>query len=128
MGGLDPGRAEPWAMLDPGTVWTPGGQEPVPDRTRGTAYTRLDPGPGWTRGGQNTEPRWILSSLDPERTGPSEDKELSPAGPGTREDSREQDPGRTGVWARLDPGRSGPQTRQDLDQARITEGQSLTSP
>lgn len=68
--------------------------------------------------------------MDSEQSGPREnrtreDKDLSPARPGTRQGSREQDPGRTGVWARLDPGRSRPQTRQDPDQARITEGQSL---
>lgn len=44
LGGLDLGRVEPWAVLDPGTTWTPGRQEPGLDRTLG----RQEPAPGWT--------------------------------------------------------------------------------
>lgn len=134
LGGLDPGSAEPRAMLDPGTIWTPGGQEPGLDRTMGRAYTRLDPGPGWTRGGQNprlgrTPSRgglravWTPREQDLGKTRSSVRQDLAP---GRIPENRT--PGRTGVWARLDPGRSGPQTRQDPDQARITEGQSLNRP
>lgn len=119
LGGLDPGRAEPWALLGPGTIWTPGGQEPGPDRTLGRAYTRLDPGPGWTRDGQNprlgrTASRgefravWIPREQNLGRTRSSARQDLAPgripenrtpeeqeSGPGWIQGDQDRRPGRT---------------------------------
>lgn len=102
MGGLDPGRAVPWAILDLCTTWTLGGQELGPGRT----LEKQEPVPGWTleqagpgvgRIVDRAEHRARLYSeqTGPQRTGPREDKDPRRTGAGTRQGSREQDPGRT---------------------------------